>query len=152
MPDGSAQSSTPHAPFPGLESPPLVLATLVAVDEQGLSLSYPGAPTEPQPVLATIPLAENDVGCVLALAFIDGARERPIVIGRVRDPFEDPDAPLVVADGERVRVEARQELVLCCGKASITLRANGRVVVRGTYVESRAQGVNRIRGGTVAIN
>ena len=36
--------------------------------------------------------------------------------------------------------------------ASITLRRNGRLVVRGAYVETRAEGVNRIKGGSVKIN
>jgi len=49
-------------------------------------------------------------------------------------------------------VEAADELVLRCGQASIVLRRNGRVVIRGTYVETRAKGVNRIKGGSVLIN
>ena len=55
-------------------------------------------------------------------------------------------------DGIRVRIHARYEVVLECGKASITLRRNGRVIIRGTYVETRSQGTNRIRGGQVRIN
>ena len=57
-----------------------------------------------------------------------------------------------LVDGRRVVVEAEDEIVLRCGEASITLRRNGRVVVRGTYVETRSKGVNRIKGGSVQIN
>lgn len=57
-----------------------------------------------------------------------------------------------LVDGDQVVVEGRDEIVLRCGEASITLRRNGRVVVRGTYVETRSEGVNRIRGGAVQIN
>src|SRR5262245_19211651 len=57
-----------------------------------------------------------------------------------------------VVDGRRVVVEAQDEIVLRCGEASVTLRRNGRIVVRGTYVETRSKGVNRIKGGTVQIN
>lgn len=55
-------------------------------------------------------------------------------------------------DGARVRICARDEVVIACGPASITLRRNGRVVIRGTYVETRSAGTNRIRGGQVRVN
>jgi Domain of unknown function (DUF6484) len=55
-------------------------------------------------------------------------------------------------DGRRVEIDGRDEIVLRCGEASITLRRNGRVLIRGIQVETRATGVNRIKGGSVAIN
>jgi hypothetical protein len=65
-----------------------------------------------------------------------------------------PDAPVFQADvdGARVRIVARDEVVIACGPASITLRRNGRVIIRGTHVETRAAGTNRIRGGQVRVN
>lgn len=55
-------------------------------------------------------------------------------------------------DGRRVRIVAQDEIVLECGRASITLRRNGRVVIRGDYVETHSEGTNRIKGGQVRIN
>jgi hypothetical protein len=55
-------------------------------------------------------------------------------------------------DGARVRICARDEVVIQCGKASITLRRNGRIVIRGTYVATDSAGINRIRGGQVRVN
>lgn len=55
-------------------------------------------------------------------------------------------------DGKRIEIEGAAEIVLRCGEASITLRRNGRLILRGTYVESRSRGTNRIKGGTVLIN
>jgi len=55
-------------------------------------------------------------------------------------------------DGKRMRLCAEDEIVLECGKASITLRRNGRVVIRGAHVESRSDGTNQIKGGHVRIN
>lgn len=55
-------------------------------------------------------------------------------------------------DGARVRICARDEVVIQCGKASITLRRNGRIVIRGTYVATDSAGTNRIRGGQVRVN
>lgn len=64
-------------------------------------------------------------------------------------------APLTMdaeIDGRRVQLMAQDELVLRCGEASITLRRNGKVIVRGAHVETHASGTNRIKGGQVRIN
>jgi hypothetical protein len=55
-------------------------------------------------------------------------------------------------DGQHVRIVARDEIVLECGKASITLRRNGRVLVKGTHVQTDSDGVNLVRGAQVRIN
>jgi hypothetical protein len=55
-------------------------------------------------------------------------------------------------DGKRIEIEGHDEIVLRCGQASITMRRNGRIVIRGTYVETRSKGTNRIKGGVVLIN
>jgi hypothetical protein len=82
------------------------------------------------------------------------------------EPAEQPAAPpepsasvpgseLVIeadADGRRVRVSAKDEIVFECGEASITLKSDGRVIVRGSYVETHSTGTNRIKGGQVRIN
>lgn len=63
------------------------------------------------------------------------------------------DGPLhLVADGRRVVVEAASELVLRCGEASLTLRADGKVVVRGTQILSHSSGPHRLKGGSFSIN
>lgn len=51
-----------------------------------------------------------------------------------------------------IDLEGLDELVLHCGKASITLHKDGRVVIQGTYVETRSSGTNRIKGATVKLN
>ena len=67
-------------------------------------------------------------------------------------PASEPARLEARVDGKRVVIEAQDEIVLECGKASITLRRNGRIVIRGAYVETHAEGVNRIKGGSVQIN
>jgi hypothetical protein len=66
----------------------------------------------------------------------------------------DPGLPVIDADvdGRRVRIVAKDEIVLECGQASVTLRRNGRIIIRGTYVETDSEGTNRIKGGQVRIN
>ncbi|WP_157522632.1 hypothetical protein [Mitsuaria sp. 7] len=55
-------------------------------------------------------------------------------------------------DGDRVVVEARRQLVLRCGKSSITLHEDGTVEIRGVDLVSRASGRNRILGGSIDLN
>lgn len=52
----------------------------------------------------------------------------------------------------QIIIEAGEELTLQCGEASIRITRNGKIVIRGEHVLSRAKGTNRIKGGTVAIN
>ena len=53
---------------------------------------------------------------------------------------------------EEVVVTAEKQLTLRCGKASITLTKSGKIILRGKYILSRSEGVNRIKGGSVQIN
>jgi len=55
-------------------------------------------------------------------------------------------------DGKKVLIVGEEEVTLKCGKASITLTAAGKVLIKGEYVLSRSSGVNRIKGGAVQIN
>lgn len=90
----------------------------------------------------------------------EGDPARPIIVGFVGNTLVPArtllDMPLqpagATADGKRLCFEASEEVVLKCGKGSITLQANGRVVVKGTELVSRAEGSHKIRGATVSIN
>ena len=85
-----------------------------------------------------------------------GMPQLPVIVGLLQPTTaldaELGDSPAVAyVDGQRMEVEGRDEVVLRCGAASITPRRNGRVVIRGTTVETRASGTNRIKGGSVQI-
>ena len=51
-----------------------------------------------------------------------------------------------------ITLQAETELLLRCGNASILLRRDGKLVIKGTEVVSRASGAHKIRGGQVNIN
>ena len=51
-----------------------------------------------------------------------------------------------------ITIKASESLRLQCGEASVDLRADGKVMVRGEDVLLRAKGTQRIRAGTVSIN
>jgi len=65
---------------------------------------------------------------------------------------QEPQVIEADVDGRRVKIVARDQIVLECGEASITLHRNGRIVIKGTYVETSSEGTNRIKGGQVRIN
>ncbi|MCK5507469.1 MAG: hypothetical protein KAI50_02990 [Desulfobacterales bacterium] len=65
----------------------------------------------------------------------------------------DTESPKdVIIDGKRVTFDAKEEIVLRCGKASIILSRDGKIVIKGTHLLSRSRGMNKIKGGAVYIN
>jgi len=49
-------------------------------------------------------------------------------------------------------IQCKESLVLRCGRARLTLLRNGRILLEGTYVETSAEGVVRLQGGSIRIN
>jgi hypothetical protein len=106
---------------------------------------------------AVLDLHGEHIGRDVVLMFEDGDPGRPIVLGCLPRAegwplSERPGQVEVDADGERLMVSAKEQLVLRCGKASITLTKEGKVLIQGAYVSSRSSGVNRIKGGSVQLN
>lgn len=113
----------------------------------------------PLPARTTIVPKASDVGREVALLFEGGAAGRPILVGCLQpratldvEPAAATTPREAELDGERLVLSAQQEIVLRCGKASITLTKAGKVLIRGAYLLSRSSGVNRIKGGSVQIN
>jgi hypothetical protein len=88
----------------------------------------------------------------------------PIIIGKLAETVPVADnvfgegqltsnlSRYLSVDGEAVVLEASKEIVLRCGKSSILLRKNGKIVVKGTEIISRSSGNNKLKGATVNIN
>jgi hypothetical protein len=68
-------------------------------------------------------------------------------IGRYRVPQTQGSQP-----PDHVEIEARETLTLKCGESSVDLRKDGKLMIRGKDVLTRAKRSQRIKGGTVAIN
>lgn len=147
--------STPH------------LGRLTGMSEEGLPLvDFEGNPSGPVParVLAgasTTHLEDVPVQTEVLLSFEGGQPDRPILMGLLEPrkgllravEAKAPALPVTASvDGQRIVLEGQDEIVLLCGEASITLRRNGRVVIRGTHIESHSSGVQRIKGAAVKVN
>lgn len=144
--------SQSESPAPRLDG--VVIGRLVDLAEPASPrVSFPGAPEEGLLARTLTLLTTEAVGQPVALLFEGGNPARPLVMGRVQNP-EDliAPAPTVERDGERLELTAEREIVLRCGKASITLTRAGKVIIRGAYLSCRSSGVHRIKGGSVQIN
>lgn len=132
---GHTTDGEPRVDYEGNSAGPLSARTIVEIP--------PVAPGETRPAL---------------LIFEANDPRRPVVVGLLRGPATGRietslrGRSVAEVDGRRVLLEGTDEVVLRCGKASITLRRNGRVVIEGVQLESRASGPNKIRGGSVQIN
>jgi len=104
------------------------------------------------PARSLTALGAEDAGAEVALLFEDGRRDRPLIVGKLVEPPRQDDAPLVIRDGETVKVTARQRIELRVGKASLVMQADGRITLRGSYVTSHASATNRMRGGSIQLN
>jgi hypothetical protein len=63
-----------------------------------------------------------------------------------------PAGATASVDGRKLVLTGEEEVVLRCGKASITLTSAGKVLLKGEYVSSKSAGVNRVKGAAVQIN
>jgi hypothetical protein len=143
------------------------LTTIVSLTDEGMPEVHAAPGTKVIARLAVpVTRARLETAIVLqqqaVVLFENGDRSRPIIVGFIETVQPEPVSPAAPGDrspvieadvdGKRVRLTAQDEIVLECGPASVTLRRNGRVIIRGTYVETRSDGTNRIKGGQVQIN
>lgn len=167
---GSAPQAEPAASIAGP-----VVGWIAGVDADGeVLVDFEGNAAGPTAARSTVALEASAVLSALAakqavvLLFERGDPARPLIIGLVQpapgspllelmlpepaDAAPPAEPRVATVDGETVAIEGRDEIVLRCGEASITLRRNGKVIIRGAYVETHAAGTNRIKGGSVRIN
>jgi hypothetical protein len=121
-------------------------------------------------VTSESPVRLNAGDCVLC--FIDqDDPERGVILGRIGEPAVrvEPTARVEPAVGvdptppsgparaptqipDTLVIEARESITLRVGDGSITIREDGKVLIKGKDLVSHARRVNRIKGGSVAIN
>ncbi len=149
---------------------PLV-GRVVQIDAKGRPLvDFPGNPHGPLParmccaVAGRLQYNSQPPFAPVVLLFEDNDATRPIAMDFLLEtlPASTPqEQPLnfdlgpdrqISVDGKAIQFNADEQIVLKCGKASITLTRAGKVLIRGAYLLNRSTGVNRIKGGSVQIN
>ncbi|MFT5083969.1 MAG: hypothetical protein ACI9Y1_002021 [Lentisphaeria bacterium] len=159
----------------------LLIGTCAGFSENGQALvrceELYGA--ELKEAAATVLIEHRFVGRQVALMFVGGDTEKPIIVGFIRShliemlaAFKEPMQGSQEADEEvfesgkseqisaikhteidsKLLLESENEIVLKCGESSITLTKSGKIMIRGTYILNRSSGLNRILGGSVDIN
>jgi hypothetical protein len=146
------------------------IGTIVSTADDGrVTVDFPGNTFGPLgarwagSVAEIIRDASRATGRKILLVFENDDPELPIIVDVVCESLDDvsdkrpaelqvekPDE--VFIDGRRVTFDAKDEIVLRCGKASVTLTKAGKVLIKGAYLLARSSGVNRIKGASVQIN
>lgn len=122
-----------------------------------------GEPVEARHIVATLPAGFTvTTAPSVLLAFERGDLSRPIVLGFIGDSltstarrtetFMREKEWSVRLDRKSVVFDAENEIVLRCGKSSVTLRKDGTIVLKGVDIVSRAIQTNKIKGANVMIN
>lgn len=147
------------------------IGQIVQITRRGKALvDYPGNQTGPVEARSIVQLSSTghdkqaSQGIPVLLVFENQNPALPIIVGIIRETV-CPAAPsqeltltpakqprTVAVDGKTVTIDAKEEIILRCGKSSITLKKNGKIVVKGAHLLSRSSGPNRIKGASVNIN
>lgn len=154
--------ATPSTPPASPALPAVTLGWVVGCEQgSGPLVDFPGNPHGPTParLLAAVTLPALQAAAAtrqpVALVFERGDPTLPLITGLVQSPSPSSASSTsseARIDGKRVVITGEEEVELRCGEASITLSKSGKLVIRGAYVETRAKGTNRIKGGSVQIN
>jgi hypothetical protein len=174
--DTDALDTSAEAPAPAAIIRPgeVVIGTIVDFDGQGRArVDYAGNPCrQPLAAVSTVGVHRGHLQREVALLFANGDPQSPVIIGLIHSPLQEmletfttvageeveaarvpaPKVDNVTIDGQRVVLEGKEEIVLKCGDASITLTKAGKILIRGKYLMSRSSGVHRILGGSVQVN
>jgi hypothetical protein len=157
----------------------IIIGTLQGLTKEGEPLiNFAGnVSTDPIIALSTVALKQHHSGRQVALLFAQGELSKPVIIGLIHSPLHEmldsfetdsgftenkskqhasePEIKQVedvYLDGKRVVFEGKEEIVLKCGDASITLTKAGKILIRGKFISNRSSGVNRLLGASIQIN
>jgi hypothetical protein len=137
--------------------PGVSAARVLAVNADGTVRVKPAGNSRAAVARVAVPLDRArlekaaDAGEEVLVAFLNGDPRSPVIVGALWNHVDDAPVRASV-DGKRISLKGHDEIVLECGNASITLRRNGRLIIKGALVETVSEGTNRIKGGQVRIN
>jgi hypothetical protein len=147
-----------------------VIGRLAKPEKPGeIWVEFEGSGPAPARLLSTIDrrelLKKENIGRQVLLLFEKGLKAYPVIVGLMENLIDDiislevaPQAdhdkkPVdLLVDNERIVLDAKKEIVLKCGKGSITIKKDGKIVILGTNLISRSRGPHKIKGASVSIN
>ncbi len=157
------------------ESGSVFIGTVIEIANDGSALvDFDENPeSEAIKAISTVPITQQHISRKVALLFNAGNFSNPVIMGVIHSPLDsviesyelssqpsnhstEPEIADKISDamvdGKRIVLEGKEEIVLKCGEASITLTKAGKILIRGKYLLNRSSGVNRIMGGSVQVN
>jgi archaeosine-15-forming tRNA-guanine transglycosylase len=125
----------------------LRVAKVIYVDEASMLVAFDGVNEHVVQIKACLhgvcfDLIEPGDNVVVA-----GQDEDLFLFGRITPLRQEPDRI-----PHRLVLEANEALTLRVGDGSITIREDGKILIKGKDLVSHAKRMNRIRGGSVTIN
>ena len=150
----------------------VVIALLVGIDKHASPIvSYPFIThCKPQLANTTVQLSESDIGRQVAILFAQGNQDKPLIIGKLFNPkidkrtnqkidlvtttAEKPTANHIEisSDDQQTEIIAKNKIKLTCGRSSITLTQEGKVLIEGEYILTQSTGPNKIKGASIQLN
>jgi hypothetical protein len=132
------------------------------VDSSGnIYVEYEDNAQVPTLARSTIEILPEHKNKEVLIVFDRNNPKAPIITGLIQEKenhdYENPSLRRnniinFLIDDDRVELSAKKEIVLRCGKSSVTLKKDGRIAIKGTQITSRASSLNKIRGAAVRIN
>lgn len=160
----SARSAPDVRTSPAPPASEAVLGHLAGIDADGRVLFRPEGSETAVPVAIALEIPDGTLvkaarnGRAAMVLRTTDPQPRWVLTGLVRERVgakaraAGPGELEVKVDGETVRIEAQRSIELSCGKSSLVLRADGRVVLSGVYVVTKSNGPLKIKGATIALN
>jgi len=153
----------------------LLIGKVVSINDHGNPLIAYDEATKASPIeaLTTVPLNTSSIGQDVAVSFAQNQGGTPIVMGVIRRVLDDvlnlqsdnaqppkvidePEAgsgkPEILVDGNKLELSAADEITLRCGKSSITLNKNGKILIKGEHMLNRTSGSYKIKSGSIQLN
>jgi hypothetical protein len=128
------------------------------------TVDFPGNENGPIKARSIIEVSPSEIekNTPVMLIFENENPALPIIVGVVRENL-CPSSKLdkeghqgqqieTIIDSQRMILNAKKEIVLRCGKSSVTLKKDGKIIVKGAEIVSRASSTNKIKGASVVIN
>ncbi|MCG8610383.1 MAG: DUF6484 domain-containing protein [Pseudomonadales bacterium] len=129
----------------------------------------------PQAAISTVELHPDLAGREVAISFASNRGQQPIIMGVISSRLDqvlenttsvgllsdhsnsaggrnENSPPEVRVNGDKLELSAASEITITCGKSSISMNKEGKILIRGEHILSRAAGAHRIKGGAIQLN
>jgi hypothetical protein len=145
------------APVRQLAPSGVALGRVLEIAQDGrMLLSIPVIDAEPLWAASLCRLSSEQIGQTCAVQFINGDASQPLIIGVLLTEASSAAASVTVTEDDQppkqLMLEAKERLVLRCGKSFIIMTADGVIDMQGVYLSSRARATHRIRAGSLQAN